>query len=76
MRIKREHFFSAVRRFYLKDGIPKRNMEYSGGIFLKVFRNILLKTFFFKKLIDAFDREIGSDAENAVHSIKINILDL
>ena len=50
-------------------------MEYSGGIFFKFFETFCWKHFFFKKLIDAFDREIGPDAENAVHLKKIIILD-
>ena len=45
-------------------------MEYSGGIFFKFFETFCWKHFFFEKLIDAFDREIGPDADKAVHFIK------
>ena len=45
-------------------------MEYSGGIFFKFFETFCWNNFVFKKIIDAFDRKIGPDAENAVHFIK------
>ena len=50
-------------------------MEYSGRTFLSFSKYSVEIFFFFKKPIDAFDREIWLNAENAVNFIKINFLD-
>ena len=47
-------------------------MEYFLSFSKYSVENILNKC---QKLMNAFDREIGPDAENAVHFIKINISD-
>ena len=49
-------------------------MEFPAEYFLS-FLKYSVENLFFQKLINAFDREIGPDAENAVHFIKINISD-